>query len=110
MAGSPVRTATLGRLALRLVASGLVLSLSAATAAPPASGTDTVQPRYAVNGERLERNSALDSADGRYLVDPRLQRMPDRGQRYGGLVLDAKVAAAATACAGVDAIFANGFE
>ncbi|HVF36041.1 MAG TPA: hypothetical protein VND91_12025 [Candidatus Saccharimonadia bacterium] len=64
-----------------------------------------------MSGERLERRSALDSTDGRYRLEPRLQHMPDPGQRYGGLVLEAKVAVAgATACAGVDAVFANGFE
>jgi hypothetical protein len=97
------------KLAVRLIGSMLILGACNASAAE--SPAPAIQSRYAVHGVRFERTAALDSADGRFRLDPRLESEPVSTKQAGNLGLRAKLLDGSVAtCSATDAVFANGFE
>ena len=91
------------------------LLLGAAIAPAIASdATETVRDadaRYALQGGHLQRTPVLESADGRFRLDPRLEPSQQDPQAAGAFSLRAKlVDASATACPDPNDIFSDSFE
>jgi len=86
----------------------IALGCSPALCAAPAAGA--LEPRYSVEGTRLEAAPSHDSVDGRYRLEARL-RQDETQQTGSGITLNAKLVAAATAaCDTSGLIFADSFE
>ena len=97
---------------------GRTVPLALAAAIAPAlaggaaeSGERDGEARYALQGQRVQRTHMLESADGRFRLEPRLEPAQQDAQAAGAFSLRAKlVEVSATACADPNAIFSNSFE
>lgn len=94
-----------------LLAAIVLAPVMAAAADMPRPEPDAAAARFAVQRSQLQAQPSRDSIDGRFHLESRLQAATAAGQHGSGFKLQAKIVdAAATACVGVDALFANGFE